>query len=249
MLAPGILTSLLPEWAFEGGIEKLLERLRDEGMRREMRIRNTKAQARLALDGQWHRIFIEYCRSKPAYMGRSIKDVAEAEGKDPWDVVFDLILAEKENCYNILTTAAGYTLEDGIKVLKHPTAAPESDGMALAPYGPLGSIKMGIGSYGFIPYFFEKYVREKRLFRLEEAVRKCTSLPVQRFNLPGRGVLREEMWADIVVFDPEHIKCLATFAQPNAYPEGIKYVVVNGEVVVEGKQHTGALPGKPLRAE
>ncbi len=249
MCAPGMLTAILPEWAFEGGIEKLLERLKDEEVRRELRVKNIKAQARLALDGQWHRIFIEYCRSKPEYMGRSIREIAEAEDKDPWDVVFDLILAEGKDCYNILTTSAAYTPEDGIKVLKHPTAAPESDGMALAPYGPLADIKMGMGSYGFIPYFFEKYVRERRIFRLEEAVRKCTSLPAQRFNLKGRGVLRVGLWADIVVFDPDRIRCRATFAQPSQYPEGIEYVIVNGEVVVEKAQHTGRLPGKPLRAE
>ena len=249
MFAPGILVAMLPEWAFEGGVEKLLERLRDEETRREIRIKNTKAQARLALDGQWHRIFITHSDAHPEFNGKSIQEIAKAQNKDPWDVVFDLILAEGANCYNIHTAAAAYTLKDGIKVLKHPTAAPESDGLALATYGPLKDLTFGMGSYGYIPYFFEKYVRERKLFTVEEAVRKCTSLPAQRLNMRDRGLLREGMWADIVIFNPNHIRCRATFSQPNQYPEGIDYVIVNGEVVVERGEHTGALSGKPLRAK
>jgi len=248
MFAPGPLPAMLPEWAFEGGIEKLQERLRDKRMREEMRMKNTKAQARLAIDGQWHRIFIASCASHPEYVGKNIKEIAEKEGKDPWDVVFDLLLDEGKNCYNVLTTSAAYTVEDGIKVLKHPTASPGSDALALAPYGPLSKISMGLGSYGFIPYFFEKYVRERKIMSLEEAVRKCTSLPAQRFGIKDRGLLCEGMWADIVIFDPDRVKCKATFAQPDQYPEGIEYVIVNGEIVIEKGQHTGALPGKPLRA-
>ncbi len=249
MVAPGFLPAILPDWAFEGGIGMLQERLRDKKTREEMRTRNTSTQGGLARDGQWHRIFIESCTSHPEYVGKSIKTISEEEHKDPWDVVFDLLLDEGENCYNVLTTGAGYSLEDGIKVLKHPTSSPGSDGLALAPYGPLSKISMGLGSYGFIPYFFEKYVRERKIFSLEEAVGRCTSLPAQRFNIKGRGILQEGMWADIVIFDLDRIKCKATFAQPSQYPEGIEYVIVNGKTVIEKGHHTGALPGEPLRAK
>jgi N-acyl-D-aspartate/D-glutamate deacylase len=122
-----------------------------------------------------------------------------------------------------------------------------SDGSALAPYG-----KVAAGSYphprnyGCFPKVLGEFVRERRLVTLEEAVRKMTSLPATRFGLQDRGILRPGAAADITVFDPATVADKATFSQPQQYPEGIVYVIVNGQVVVERGQHTGRRPGQVL---
>jgi N-acyl-D-aspartate/D-glutamate deacylase len=101
--------------------------------------------------------------------------------------------------------------------------------------------------YGCFPRLFRKYVREEGLLTFEEAVRKTTSLAAQKLGIRDRGLLREGMWADIVVVDPKTIADRATVQQPYLYPVGIEYVLVNGEVTVEKGEHTGALAGQVLR--
>jgi len=133
-----------------------------------------------------------------------------------------------------------------------------SDGYALAPYGPLGKGRMHPRSDGTFPMVIRKYVRGEsrkelvydegaRLLTLEEAVMKMTSVAAKKLGLKDRGILKEGMCADIVVLDPERVKDRATYLDPYQFPEGIEYVIVNGEIVVDEGEHTGALPGTVLR--
>jgi dihydroorotase/N-acyl-D-amino-acid deacylase len=92
-----------------------------------------------------------------------------------------------------------------------------------------------------------KYVREEKKLTLEDAIRKFSALPAQRMRLADRGVLKQGMWADVVIFDPEAIRDLATFDNPNQLSQGMEFVLVNGVPVIEGGKMTGALPGKVLR--
>ena len=124
-----------------------------------------------------------------------------------------------------------------------------TDGAALAPYGSLEKMKLHPRCYGAFPLVFRKYVREEQLLTLQNAIRKVTALPAQRLGLKDRGLLREGMWADVVVFDPMQIRDEATLQEPNQYPEGITYVLVNGQIVITEGEHTGALPGKVLRSQ
>jgi N-acyl-D-aspartate/D-glutamate deacylase len=103
-------------------------------------------------------------------------------------------------------------------------------------------------SYGTFPYILGQFVREEKLLRLEEAVRKMTAIPAQRLGLKDRGILRDGMKADVVVFDPDTVEARATFDEPKQYPQGIDYVVVNGKLVIDQGVHTGALPGRALRS-
>jgi N-acyl-D-aspartate/D-glutamate deacylase len=131
-----------------------------------------------------------------------------------------------------------------------------TDGEATAPYGALGKIQgYSPCSYGEYPYILERYVREEKVITLQEAIRKMTSFPAQKLGLKDRGLIKEGMWADVVVFDINRIKDRAsnrypyTFPLPNyphQYPEGIEYVLVNGQVVIEKGKNKGALPGKVL---
>jgi N-acyl-D-amino-acid deacylase len=101
-------------------------------------------------------------------------------------------------------------------------------------------------AYGTFPRILRKYVREEKLLTLEDAIRKFTSLPAGRMRFADRGVLKAGMWADVVVFDPETVRDLATFDRPNQLSEGMRFVLVNGVPVIEEGKMTNALPGKVL---
>ncbi|MFX1524308.1 MAG: amidohydrolase family protein, partial [Promethearchaeota archaeon] len=114
------------------------------------------------------------------------------------------------------------------------------------------SVPMGVGKphprfYGTYPRILGKYVREENVLELEEAIRKMTSFPAQTLGLWDRGLIREGMCADIVIFDSDKIIDKATYTDPHQFPDGIHYVIINGEIVVKNKEHTNAKPGKILR--
>jgi N-acyl-D-amino-acid deacylase len=102
-------------------------------------------------------------------------------------------------------------------------------------------------TYGSFPRILGQFVRDERLLSLPEAVRKMTSYPAQRLGIPDRGLLRDGMKADIVVFDPVTVRAVATYDEPRRFPVGIPYVIVNGQLVVDGGEHSGATPGRALR--
>jgi len=137
--------------------------------------------------------------------------------------------------------------EDVAAVMKHRAVMFGTDGYALAPYGILGKGKPHPRSYGTHPRVLGKYVREEKLLTIEEAIRKMTSLPAQRLGLQDRGLIKEGMYADLVIFDPQTVRDKATYTDPHQYPEGIHYVIVNGNIVIEKGKHNGVLPGKVLR--
>ena len=130
-------------------------------------------------------------------------------------------------------------------LIKHPMGVPVADGFALAPEGSL-AYKDRPNSYGTFPRVLGRYVRERNILTWEEAVHKMTSLPASRLGLWDRGVLREGLAADIVVFDPETVIEKADYSNPQEYPEGIPWVIVNGQTTVSPNGHTGARAGKVL---
>ncbi len=124
---------------------------------------------------------------------------------------------------------------------------PESDDVVAAPYGVLARAALTPGCYGWAPQFLAEMVRQRRLLTAEEAVRRLTSLPAERFGLHGRGRLAEGCWADVVVCDLDRVASNSTLADFARFPTGLEYVLVNGRLVVERGHHTGALPGRVLR--
>ena len=142
-----------------------------------------------------------------------------------------------------MTCSLRKTNPDNIRtILRHPAQMVGSDGLLT---GGMPNPR----SYGTFPYILGQFVREEGLLRLEEAVRKMTSIPAQRLGLTDRGILRDGMKADLVVFDPGTVGARATFEDPKQYPEGIDYVIVNGRLVIDGGVHTGALPGRALKSQ
>jgi N-acyl-D-amino-acid deacylase len=231
------LSALMPHWAQEGGADRLLERLRDPEIRRKIK----DGPATVTRD--WASVMIASTKNHPQYEGKTVAEVAELEGKDEMDTVFDLLIAEEAQ---VAIVSFGMSEEDVRRVMRSPFGMVGSDGSAVAPKGILGRGKPHPRSYGTFPRVIGHYVREG-VITLQEAVRKMTSAPAQRLGLRDRGLLREDYKADIVVFDPATVEDEATFTDPHRFASGILYVIVNGSVVVDGGEHTGALPGRVLR--
>jgi N-acyl-D-amino-acid deacylase len=204
--------------------------------------------------GQWHRITLLHAPKSPQVVGKTIHAIAYERGCDPFDAYLDLIIENGHEAEAIFD----YINETNIRLLlQHPAVMISSDGQVLAPYGFLNDpIPYQPCSYGEFPGVLERYVRDQPVLTLQEAIRKMTSFPAQRLGLMDRGILRPGAWADIVVFDLDRIHDRATNLYPHAYPfenyphqypQGIDYVFVNGVLVVDREEHTGALPGAVLR--
>jgi N-acyl-D-amino-acid deacylase len=158
-------------------------------------------------------------------------------GKDEVDAICDLLLAEDLQVSYISAGANTATLP---KFVSHPLSMVGSDALLIGDYP-------SPRTYGTFPIILAEYVREERFMSLPNAIRKMTSFPAQRLGIPDRGLLRDGFKADIVVFDAQSVKAPATRTQPKQFPIGIEYVVVNGKVVIDRGQHTGAMAGRALR--
>ena len=232
------LSALLPHWAQEGGADVLLERLRDPATREKI-----KAADWRAITADLSSIMIARAKNNTQYEGMRVTEIAEKEGKEPRDAVFDLLLAEDAQ---VQIVAFGISEEDVRRVMRSPYGMVGSDGRAVSPHGVLGGGKPHPRFYGTFPRVIGHYVREGVL-SLQEAVRKMTSAPALRLGLKDRGLLREGYKADITVFDPATVKDEATFIDPHQFASGIPYVIVNGTVVIDESKHTGELPGVALK--
>ena len=136
--------------------------------------------------------------------------------------------------------------EDLQQLLLQPICSIESDGVTTAPYGPLKDFVFNRSSYGYTIRFLKEYVIDQKLFTLEEGVRKMTSLPADSARLKGRGQLKEDYAADIIIFSLEDLKDNTTDDKPIAYPDGIELVMVNGSIVLDRGTHSQELPGQML---
>jgi N-acyl-D-amino-acid deacylase len=232
-----------PMWAREGTSEDFLRKIQNPGL--ETRIREHLKKRRETL-GSWDRVVITdvYTPENKKFEGKSIEQAVQETNKDAFVFMRDLLVQEKNRVGMVIFMMK----EDNLKrILAHPQVCIGCDGLARAPYGPLGRGKPHPRSYGTFPRVLGKYVREEKILPMKDMIKKITSLPAQKFGFEKRGVLQAGYYADLVVFDEEHVADKATFTDPHQYPEGIIGVVVNGRPVVFQGEHTGALSGKVLR--
>jgi dihydroorotase/N-acyl-D-amino-acid deacylase len=244
------MSAFIPPWAHDGGSAKLVERLTDPAIRR--RIRREMLDPTGNWDNEWQEIpgpssVLIGVVQNPAlerYMGKTLAQVAAERHTDPINTLFDILVEDRA-----FTDVAVFGMsEPDIRLaLKQPWVSVDNDSQGTSPDGLLGKEHPHPRAYGTFPRILRKYVREEHLLTLEEAVRKFSSLPAQRMRLGDRGVLKVGMWADVVVFDPDSVRDLATFARPNQLSEGMRWVLVNGVPVVADGRATGALPGTVLR--
>jgi dihydroorotase/N-acyl-D-amino-acid deacylase len=244
------MSAFVPAWAHDGGDAKLIERLKDPTTR--ARIRKDMLTPSKDWDNEWDEItgpqdvMISVVQN-PAlkkFQGKRLTEVAKIMNEDPMDALFDLLIEDKgfTDC-----AVFGMSEPDVALALQQPWVSVDNDSSGTSPEGILGEEHPHPRAYGTFPRILRKYVREEKKLTLEEAIRKFSALPAQRMRLTDRGVLKQGMWADVVVFDPETVRDLATFDDPNRLSEGMAYVLINGVPVIEDGKMTGALPGKVLR--
>lgn len=233
------LRSLLPRWAQEGGVERMLRRLTDPEERERLL---AELRASEAERPRWERTFVSSFR--PEVDGLSIRDLGTVRETGAEEALLDLLLEQEGDGFQI---SFGNTEPNLRQALALPFTHIGSDGSALAVgmRTPMG--KPHPRSFGTYPRVLAKYVREEGLLSLEEAVRKMTSGPANRLGLTDRGLVRPGMRADLVLFDADAVRDEATFQEPERYPLGIEWVFVNGVAVIAAGDPTGALPGRVLR--
>jgi dihydroorotase/N-acyl-D-amino-acid deacylase len=243
-------SAFVPPWAHDGGDAKLIERLKDPATR--ARIRKDMLTPSTQWDNEWQEIpgpeaiLISVVQNPKllALQGKTLAEVAKLWNKDPIDALCDFLIEDQA-----FTDVAvfGMSEDDVALALEQPWVSIDNDSSGTSPEGLLGQEHPHPRAYGTFPRILRKYVREEKKLSLEDAIRKFSALPAQRMRFTDRGVLKEGMWADVVVFDPATIKDVATFAEPNQLSQGMEYVLVNGVPVIEQGKMTDARPGKVLR--
>ena len=240
------ITSILPIWTFENGVEGMLKALSNKENREKIKqdfIMGRVKGNNLDEDG-FDKIVIADSPLNKEYEGKSLKEIIRLKSRasDPYNALFDLILEIKGQGSVIKFVLSD---EDIKKVISHPLSmiGSDSSGICLEIGG-----KPHPRAYGTFPRVIDKYVFKENILRLEDAIRKMTSLPASKIRLPYRGLIKEGFWADIVIFDSYKIKDRATFTNPHQYPDGIEYVLVNGEVSLEKGQLTDKKYGEILHS-
>jgi dihydroorotase/N-acyl-D-amino-acid deacylase len=236
------LVATVPEWAQAGGTEEMIRRFHDPRLRPRI-----LREVRSALEREPpSSIQLASCVN-PAlrkYMGRRLDDVAREMGKPAEEALLEVVEADRAQGWAVRF----WMSEDDVRMaIQRPWVSFVTDNPGQAIDGPFAHDLAHPRAFGAMPRVLGRYVREEKLLTVEEAVRKMTSLAARRVRLFDRGILRPGMAADLVVFDPDRVRDLATFEDPLRYAEGISHVVVNGKLVLDGGAMTGERPGRPLR--
>ena len=245
------LVAIIPPWAHDGGRAALLRRLRDPQARGRMRQdildpQQTWYNHYLAVGGDWSRMLLvqlDHPANVP-FVGRRMSELVDDRGGNPFDVLFDVLLQEEGS---VRTVYFHHEEEDMTLALRQPFVSVGSDGAAISPEGAAARTHPHPRWYGTFPRVLGRYVRDANVLTLPEAVRKMTAMNAEKLGILDRGLLREGLRADIVLFAPGTIADRATFADPHQYPEGIRHVFVNGVEVLDNGIHTGKLPGQVIR--
>ncbi|MGH9944906.1 MAG: N-acyl-D-amino-acid deacylase family protein [Pyrinomonadaceae bacterium] len=243
------LDSVIPSWAFEGGREKLLERLKDPAIRArlkgEIKTGSPGWWNIVEAAGSWDNIVLASARNleNKRFEGKNLNQIAKEWNKEPADAAFDLVM---QGTGRVTALYFMMSEQDIVTALKFPWTSLGSDAGAALKLSetPVGG--MHPRANGNFPRLIARYVREQKVLTLEEAIRKMTSWPATRMRLASRGMIKEGCWADVVIFDYDKIADRATYEQPGLSPVGIDYVLVNGQIVIEQGKHTGARPGQMI---
>ena len=236
------LRSILPPWAHEGGVVKVIERLSDPAQRERLKreiLTTDDWENMLLSSGGPEGVMVVYTPETPVFEGKTLPFIADMMGKDPLDAAFDIIVANRGSdtaCYFMLDE------EDVKYVMKHPLVMVASDTIPSAP-----GAKCHPRTNGTFPRVLGRYVREEKTLRLEEAVWKMSGFPATRLGLTKKGFIKVGMDADLVLFDQETIIDGATFEDPFGDPKGISHVFVAGRLAVTKGGYTGVAAGRVLR--
>jgi N-acyl-D-amino-acid deacylase len=241
----GLSSMNFPLWAKQGTTDEFLARLKDPTLESKFRAFLAEREEKL---GSWDKVVISsvFTEKNKKFEGKNILEATKETGKDVFEFLRDLLIEEKNRADQIIFMMKEENLK---RILAHPLVGVGCDGSALAPYGPLSEGKPHPRSYGTFPRVLGKYIREEQILPMAEMLKKMTSIPAKNFGFALRGALQRDYFADIVIFDEKRVIDKATFKDPHQYPEGIDYVIVNGQVVINNGEHSGLLPGKILRRQ
>jgi N-acyl-D-aspartate/D-glutamate deacylase len=244
------LASIIPPWAMDGGRDRMLARLKDPSLRPRLRREILNGlpdwyNHYLATGDGWAGMLLVSLRTErnKAFQGKRFSELIAARGGDPVAVLLDVLVEEGGS---VPTVFFHHSEEDMQLALKQPWTSIGSDGGALSTDGPTSRTHPHPRYFGTFPRVLGRYVRERRVLTLPDAIRKMTSLNADKAGMKERGRLKPGMRADIAIFDPVRVIDTATFERPHQYPVGIEYVIVNGAVALENGQHTGALAGQVI---
>ena len=231
------LKAFIPQHLHASGVENMVKLVTDPALRAALRPEVLKIAAS---ERPFQYTMIGDSVSHPGYNGRMLLEIAEEKGTDPFDLLCDILRDD-----NMTTTAIYFSMceEDIERVMRWDRAMIGTDG----GYGQKPTDHPR--TFGTFPRVLGRYVREKKIITLENAIRKMTYLPAMVYNLPTKGLIREGMDADLVLFDPETVADLGDFTQPARGNTGFACVVVNGKIALENDRVTGALAGKQLFRE
>ena len=243
------LLEIFPTWAKENGAERMIEVLKDKELLNKVIKDMTQSPYDWdnPMDGlEWDQIRLNGFNreTNQELEGLTVARIAEHLAMPPLEAVFRLFEVEQGGLSMIVFSM---NEEEVIEIMQHPEGMFGSDGCAVAPYGLTAARKVHPRFYGTYPRILGRYVREKQVLTLEQAIYKMTYLPARKLQLKDRGLLNKGYQADIVVFDENQITDTATFENPHQYPRGIHHVLVNGQPVISNGEHTGRLPGKVLK--
>jgi N-acyl-D-amino-acid deacylase len=235
------LGQLFPLWVREGGTQKFLDRLKDPSLRERIRSEVLRKVQGL---GSWDSVLVSSVEqdSLRKYQGKTIRQSAEENGADPYELTVELLLADAGDVGMV-----GFGMDEAgtEMVLAWKNTMVASDA---SPHAPGDGSWPHPRSYGTFPRAIAKYVRERKIVPLHDMIRKMSSLPAAQLGLTDRGVLASGKAADIVAFDPATINDRSSFTDPHQFAEGIPYVLVNGVPVVDNGVQTTATPGAILTA-
>jgi N-acyl-D-amino-acid deacylase len=243
------LDAAMPPWALDGGYEALFKRLEDPAQRKKI------AEAIITPTSEWENLYlaagspdrvllVEFKSEKlKPLTGKTLAEVARMRGKDPAEVIMDLVLEDRSR----IGTVYFMMNEDNIKKqLRQSWVSLGSDAASQAPEGVFLKSATHPRAYGNFARLLGKYVREEKVISLQEAIRRLSGLPATNLGLDRRGFIKAGMYADVAVFDLATIADRATFEKPHQYAVGMKHVFVNGVLVLKDGEHTGAKPGRAL---
>ena len=241
----GSMASILPPWVREGGPAKTAELLQDPAVRAKLRT-DCDRYWRFIHRGEWDRVRLLSSSEYPELCSKTFVEISRFWGKDPWDCYFDILAAAGPRLDSLSLVAILFTEEHLREMISHPLLSLGVDGVSSRVDGPLAEQTRTPIHFAGMTHFLTYHVREKHTLRLEDAIRKMTSMPATHFGLKDRGLLRPGCFADVVVFDFEKLDDVSTLENPITYVRGVEQVLVNGVSVVADGNHTGARPGRNL---
>ena len=237
------LSNLFPLWSRDGGKERFLERLQNKKDLVEIK---KYVLSKVASLSSWDAVLISGVKKEEnkKFEGKTIQKIVFESNEDPFEFTRNLLLQENGN---VSMCGFGMSEENTSRILSHPLCMIASDASARATYGKLSEGNPHPRSYGTFPRFLGRYVRQNKIVSLPEAIRKITSFPADTLGISDRGRIVKGMKADIACFDYENLIDKSDYVNPHQYSQGVKFVIVNGQVVIDKGEHTGKLPGQILK--